>query len=154
MSQPFHDLPNARVLSESLVVSGQPDHGHLAQACEAGCSMVINLRPQEEHAEFDEANIVQELGMVYVHIPVQGPDDITVENARRLAQALVDCERGQVVAHCGSGNRVGALLALAAHHLDEWPQEQALQYGLDAGLNPETGVYTAVLTSLGLDSGR
>ena len=91
MSQPFHDLPNARVLSESLVVSGQPDHGHLAQACEAGCSMVINLRPQEEHAEFDEANIVQELGMVYVHIPVQGPDDITVENARRLAQALVDC---------------------------------------------------------------
>ena len=39
-----------------------------------------------------------------------------------------------VLLHCGSGNRVGALLALAAFHVDGRPADAALQYGLDSGL--------------------
>jgi hypothetical protein len=52
-----------------------------------------------------------------------------------------------VALYCASGNRVGALLALAAARHEELPPEQALQLGLDAGL---TRLEPALRERLGL----
>ena len=70
--------------------------------------------------------------MHYVALPIESKDAISFENARKL-DALLEEYPGPVLVHCGSGNRVGALLALRAS-LDGADDESALATGLDGGL--------------------
>ena len=55
-----------------------------------------------------------------------------MQNAANLDQILSDYD-GPVLVHCGSGNRVGALLALRQSLLGA-DDEDALAYGKSAGL--------------------
>ena len=80
----------------------------------------------------DEAAEVRNAGLAYIEIPVTGADAITADNARVLWQALRGA-RGNVLVHCSTGNRAGALLALAAH-ADGMPAGDALAFGKAAGL--------------------
>ncbi|HKJ95169.1 MAG TPA: protein tyrosine phosphatase family protein [Gammaproteobacteria bacterium] len=143
MKELFTDAPNARMVSEELLCCGQPAVSALEAAARNGCRTVINLRPEGELGDFDEAAAVASLGMRYVHIPVAGPQDLTTENARRLHEALDAPDSHPVMLHCGSGNRVGALLAMRARHLDGQSKDDALQTGLSAGLDPNTPLYGA-----------
>lgn len=99
----------ARV-SERVVTGGQPEESLLKQAPDLGFDTVINLRTAGEMT-FDEASLVQELGMTYVHIPVSGGGDLTPENAAKLKAAL-DASQGQALVHCASGRRVSGLMAM------------------------------------------
>ena len=71
---------------------------------------MINLRTSGEMT-FDEATLVQELGMTYVHIPVSGAGDLNPENAAKLRAAL-NASQGQALVHCASGGRVKGLMAM------------------------------------------
>ncbi len=126
-------LPNARRPLDGVVSGGQPTAGQLAQAAAAGYRTVINLRTPGERGADDEPTQVERLGMEYVALPIDGADGITETNARELARLLEEAER-PILLHCGSGNRVGALLALSSYHVDGKPAEEALQYGLESGL--------------------
>ncbi len=126
-------LPNPRQPKDGVLSGGQPTAGQLAQAAEAGFRTVINLRmPGERGADDEEAQVAQ-LGMEYVHMPINGAEGITEENARELSRLLETSEQ-PVLLHCGSGNRVGALLALSAYHVEGASAEEALQYGLKSGM--------------------
>jgi protein tyrosine phosphatase (PTP) superfamily phosphohydrolase (DUF442 family) len=70
--------------------------------------------------------------MSYISLPISGASDITYENADALDRILAEID-GQVLVHCASSNRVGALLALRARLKGADPEE-ALALGLDAGL--------------------
>ena len=126
-------LPNARQPRESVVSGGQPSEDQLRMAAEAGYKTVINLRTPGESGLEDEAAIVGELGMTYVSLPIDGEAGITADNARELSR-LLDESEAPVLLHCGSGNRVGALLALEAFHVEGRSAEESIQYGLDSGL--------------------
>jgi protein tyrosine phosphatase (PTP) superfamily phosphohydrolase (DUF442 family) len=65
---------------------------------------------------------------------VSGADDVTVDNARKLAEALGGDDALPAVVHCGSGNRAGAILAMKAFHVDGLSAEEALALGRRAGL--------------------
>lgn len=117
-----------------LLTGGQPTSEELAALAAAGYKTVVNLRPETEEGAWDEGPELEELGVRYVHIPVAGPDGINVENARRLAEIVDDESAYPLVVHCASGNRVGALLAMKAFHLDGVDADTALEIGLDAGL--------------------
>ena len=112
------------------------DHGPHALAARLqaeGVRTVIDLRAPQEDRGYDQAAEVRRLGMDYIAQPIAGKDDITPANAAAL-HALRKERDGDVLLHCASGNRVGALLALAAVQVDGASPEAALTLGRAAGL--------------------
>lgn len=129
------DIPNCCTPGTGLCTGGRPRPEHLQAAKDKGVRTVINLCPPTEAIDYDEAGEVGRLGMHYVNIPVAGPADLTVENARRLAAAMAEAGPGHpVLLHCASGNRVGALMAVKARFVDGLSAEEALAQGRATGL--------------------
>jgi uncharacterized protein (TIGR01244 family) len=141
-------IPNALQPQPGLVVGGQPSDEALTAAAQAGFKTVINLRGEKEMAGSPEPARVEELGMRYVPIPVEMAAGLNEANARALDEALADPAAYPILLHCGSGNRVGGLLALRAHYVDGLPAEEALALGLASGL---TGLEGSVREVLGLE---
>ncbi len=117
---------------DGITSSGQPDSESLQVFADAGYAAVIDLRGAEENRGFDEPAAVQELGLAYVAFPIEGRDAINFENARELDD-LIRSQNGPVLVHCGSGNRVGALLALRASLLGA-DDTASLEIGRAGGL--------------------
>lgn len=117
---------------DGITSSGQPTEAALQVFADAGYVAVVDLRRDSESRGFDEAAAVEALGMSYVSLPVDPKGGINFENASALNEALAGFD-GPVLVHCGSGNRVGALVALGAV-LDGSDHEAAIEEGRAAGL--------------------
>ncbi len=118
--------------TDNLVTGGPPSKKELSQLKEAGITKIIDPRSPDEERAFDERAEAEKLGLEYVSLPVAGSAGVTRENARELDQLLQDGEN--VFLHCASGNRVGALLAIRAHEIQEKDLDQSLEFGRAAGL--------------------
>ena len=141
-------IPNARVPVPGVLSGGQPTQDQIAAAGAAGYTTVINLRSDTEPGFEWEAAAVKAAGMAYVSIPVAGKTGLTKDNVARLDAALKEAAvKGPVLLHCGSGNRIGAMLALRAAWLEGKDAAAALDEGKAAGL---TGLEPAVRSILGL----
>ena len=141
-------IPNATVPMPGVVSGGQPTEAQIESAAERGYRTVINLRTEQEAGFEWERELVESSGMRYVHIPVAGGDGLTRENVEALDAALAEArEEGPVLLHCGSGNRIGAMLALRAAWVEGSDPDTALQYGLGTGL---TGLEPKTRELLGL----
>ena len=147
ISAPKVEIRNARVPMEGLLTGGQPTPEQFEEAAQAGYRTVVNLRAPGEKGSWDEAAKATELGIDYIALPIAGGGDLSQENARALAKILDAPERRPMMIHCASGNRVGALFALIAHHLDGASPEDALERGRAAGL---TSLEPVVREKLGL----
>lgn len=117
---------------DGLTAAGQPDQHQFALIAEAGYLAVVDLRGENEDRGLDEAAVLRELGIDYVELPLSSPEAINRDNARLLDEILSAYD-GPVLVHCGSGNRVGALLALR-ESLRGADDAAALAYGKSAGL--------------------
>jgi uncharacterized protein (TIGR01244 family) len=129
---------------DGVTSSGQPDEAALEVYARSGYAAVIDIRTAKEPRGMDdERAVVEGLGMDYVLLPIRGSDGITFENAAALDK-LIDSYDAPVLVHCGSGNRVGALLALAkaSEGMDD---EQALEYGREAGMTRLEGAVRKAL---------
>lgn len=116
------DAPNFQVLDERVGSSGPPTLEAIAGLRARGYGMVINLRTEQEPGVAAERAAVEAAGLRYVHIPVAGLGfDLT--DAALLNEALASAPAGDVLLHCGSGARAGALWGLAQ--------------GLERGLTPQ-----------------
>lgn len=125
-------IPNERHLA-GIVTGGPPDAAALERAQVARFATVISLRLELE-AGFDvERAKVEELGMRFVSVPVDGAAGVTEANARLVDEAL-EASTGDVLLHCGSGNRAGAMLALRAFYVQDRTLNESMQIGLAAGL--------------------
>jgi uncharacterized protein (TIGR01244 family) len=133
MSKPTAGIPNACWPEPDLLSGGQPGVDQLSALASQGFRTVINLRADGEFDAWDAEDEVSALGMAYHHLPVAGPQDVSVETARRLRAMLDLPDARPALVYCGSGNRVGALLALVAAERGLTP-EQALDYGRRGGL--------------------
>ena len=136
-------LRNERWTEERITVSGQPDAAALRGLQDAGTTHVISLRRPNEPGFDEERASVEELGMRFVSIPVDGEAGLTRENARLLHEAMT--EPGQTALHCGSGNRAGALLALRAFLFRSATVDDAVEEGRRAGLTRMTDAVRNVL---------
>lgn len=116
---------------DGITSAGQPDEAALSVFAENGYVAVIDMRTAGEDRGLDEPAAVEGLGMQYVPFPISS-SDINLEIAGEL-DALLKQFDGPVLLHCGSGNRVGAMLALR-EFLDSGDAEQALQTGRDGGM--------------------
>ncbi|MDH3614138.1 MAG: sulfur transferase domain-containing protein [Gammaproteobacteria bacterium] len=118
---------------DGITSSGQPDEAALRVFANAGYVAIIDMRgPDEDRGLDDERAVVQALGLDYVPFPITGRDEINFDTAKELDGLLRGID-GPVLLHCGSGNRVGAMLALrqSLHGADD---DAAIAYGKDAGL--------------------
>ncbi|MBB6184279.1 fused DSP-PTPase phosphatase/NAD kinase-like protein [Oleiagrimonas soli] len=131
----FHFAPNQCRPGAGAYCGGQPSEEQLAAFAREGGQCVVNLRPQAEQGDWNEAAAVQAQGMTYVHIPVANPDDLTRAAAARLAEAMQQHEASRMLVHCASGQRVGALVALKAGWIDGLSVEDAVAHGREAGLD-------------------
>lgn len=91
-------------VGEDLFIAGQPTENALREMKQMGVTTVINLRmPREmERVRFDEAKLIAELGMTYVHIPMRGGDgehSYSPATLRKFADALKAAD-GKVLLHC------------------------------------------------------
>ena len=127
---------------DGVTSAGQPDEVALAVFARSGYTTVIDLRGENEDRGIDEPAVVEKLGMEYISLPI-GRDDINFDNAEML-DILIDSSGGPVLVHCGSGNRVGALLALRKS-LAGADDEEAIEYGKQGGLTRLEGKVREVL---------
>lgn len=140
-------LANAVCPLPGVVTAGQPAEAQIAHLARAGYRTILDLRAPGEPRGYDEAATVRAAGMEYVNLPVtpQTLDDETFDRFRTLMR---DPAKRPVVVHCGSANRVGALL-FPYLVLDEGkPSEEAFQMALDIGLRSQelAGMADAYIT--------
>ena len=128
------DVSCMRFPFKGICTGGRPRPQHLHQAQAGGVTSVISLCAPSERTDFDEGELVRTLGMRYLNIPVAGPSDLNLKNAKVLADALDEARGSPVFVHCASGNRVGALFALKARLIDGHAIEESLVAGRSAGL--------------------
>lgn len=131
-SSPMVAIPNARVVN-GLLLGGQPSAAMLQEAKTKGYRKIINLQVEAEPGALEVRRTASELGLSYVALPIRGGAGMTEENARALDAALRS-DDGPTMITCASGNRVGALLALRAYHVQGAAPSDAYQLGLDAGM--------------------
>ena len=123
----------AVVAVDGVTSAGQPDAEALKVFADAGYVAVIDMRgPDEDRGMDDEPAVVEGLGLEYVAFPIASRDEINFDAAKKLDQ-LLGAYDNPVLVHCGSGNRVGAVLALR-ESLNGADDEAAIAYGKNAGL--------------------
>ncbi len=93
---------------QGVFLASQPAPSDFEQAAKNGIRTVVNLRHDHEISEFDEKQIVSDLGLDYVHLPWNGPEELTDEVFDEARRILNTTARPALM-HCGSANRVGAL---------------------------------------------
>ena len=134
------NVPNLCTPQPDLLACGMPSEQDLQDAAKKGIKTIINLCPLEETPP-NESDLVAQLGMSYVNIPIRGAQDLTKEAAQQLASLMDDCANHPLLVHCRSANRVGALIALKEYWYSGKSAEEALTLGRKAGLTKlEPGV--------------
>ena len=135
VGSPLISLPNGQVPFDGVLTGGQPTFDQIKQAAETGFKAVINLRTDNELPDpAQERSWVEGSGMQYIHIPVVVTEGFTPQKAKVFAGALSKPENYPMIVHCKSGERVGAMFALKAFHIDEKEIEEALAIGERAGM--------------------
>ena len=130
---------------DTTYTAAQPSMEQFGQLEAQGFRRVIDLRPAAEDHGFDEPATAAATGLKYLSLPIAVESDLTPANVRTLDQWLADPVQPKTLIHCGSSNRVGALLALRAGWLHGANAETALRLGRAAGL---TSLESAVRTAL------
>ena len=128
---------------DGISAAGQPDKAAFEVFANSGYTTVIDLRGEQETRGLDEPAVVESLGLTYVLFPITGLEAISFENAARLDE-LIESADGPVLVHCGSSNRVGALLALSKS-LKGADADEAMEYGLEGGLSSLAGTVKTLL---------
>ncbi|MEH0019736.1 MAG: protein tyrosine phosphatase family protein [Desulfobacter sp.] len=96
--------------SNILSSSGQPTEAQFYAIREAGFKTVINLLPRNTENSLDhEAELVETLGMKYIHIPVEFFHP-TEDNFSEFAAAMQAVSREKTWVHCAANARASAFI--------------------------------------------
>lgn len=117
----YHFVP----VSDELATAGQPSDSQLAEIAAAGYQAVINLGLLDpRYCLEDEAARVRELGMSYVHIPVnfQQPQ---WGDLQAFFGALDELSAKKVFVHCAANYRVSVFVSLYGQFKLGWSAEAA-----------------------------
>lgn len=122
------------------LLCGQPAAEDFAEAKRRGIETIITLR-QPGEVEWDEADVVNRLGLQFHRFGFGAPDTLTNSVFDGALRILADSQQQPVMLHCGSANRVGAVWL--AHRVlnDGITLEEARQEAKTVGLR--TAAYEA-----------
>lgn len=137
----FDDVRNGVFREGRVYIAGQPSEEALQRFQKLGVTVVINLRtPAEmenrERVPFDEAEVVRELGMEYVFIPLGGDDHpYTPEAVDEFASAL-QRHSGPVLLHCTVAWRASYMWVAYLISEQDFPLDVALARGEAIAISP------------------
>lgn len=109
---PFERIYNLSVIDETLASAGQPRSHQFAAIKEAGYTTIINIDAQDtDHHIDNEAQVVADLGLNYVHVPVlwEAP---TQENVDSFFAAMDAHSDDACFVHCIANWRASAMVML------------------------------------------
>jgi protein tyrosine phosphatase (PTP) superfamily phosphohydrolase (DUF442 family) len=129
-------LPNGASPLPGVLTAGQPSAAQLSQLALSGVKTVIDLRSPSEHREFDEPATVRDAGLNYRNIPVT-PTTLSEREFDEVRTLLRDENARPVLVHCGSANRVGALLIPYLMLDERRSRDDALRIARDVGLRSD-----------------
>jgi uncharacterized protein (TIGR01244 family) len=123
-----------------LYIAGQPTADAIRDLVAKGVKTVINLRTQREMdnrnaVPFDEAALMKELGVTYVHIPLGGPDTPYTPEALEKFAAAYEAADGKVLLHCTVAWRASHMWAAYLHKKAGMPLEEAKRHGREMNLD-------------------
>jgi uncharacterized protein (TIGR01244 family) len=127
-------VKNLALPQPGLVTAGQPTEAQFEQLAKLGVKRVIQLRVANEPGSGWEEAKAKALGVEFVRLPIAGAEGITVDNAKKLDAVLKAGGDQPTLLCCASSNRVGALLALKAFHVDGKTADEALAFGRAGGM--------------------
>lgn len=135
-----YDGFQSRIYREGrLFIAGQPSEEAVRALPDHGVTCVVNLRtPSEmenrERVPFDEAAVLEELGIEYVWIPLGGDDHpYTPEAVATFADAL-ERHEGPVLLHCTVAWRASHLWAAFLVEYMGFPVDEAYARGEAIGI--------------------
>jgi uncharacterized protein (TIGR01244 family) len=101
-------------VGDDFFIGGQPTEKALRDLGAKGVTTVVNLRMPQEMAQigFDEAALLKELGITYVHIPMRGsPENPYGPKELDTFAATLASAPGKVLLHCTIAWRASHLWA-------------------------------------------
>lgn len=118
-------------LADGLVSSGQPSPEEFAAIRDAGYQVIINLVPVDaQMALANEKEIVENLGMQHIHIPVIW-DSPLVSDVKKFFDAMQNNRDKKIFVHCEVNYRASSFLYLYRRKflgVDEKQARQDLQW--------------------------
>jgi protein tyrosine phosphatase (PTP) superfamily phosphohydrolase (DUF442 family) len=108
----MNGIVNFTPIDERLSSAGQPTREQLAKIAASGAEVVINLATsQSTSALHNEADIVRNFGMEYIHIPVDW-ENPTASDLQQFMDAMGSRLTQKVFVHCALNYRASAFVAL------------------------------------------
>ena len=112
MQMELEEIHNFLQVDDRLATGGMPTEDQLALLQEAGYEVVINLAmPMQPSALINEAELVADLGMEYISIPVVF-NMPTAEALTRFMDAMDTRATQKCFVHCMANHRVSVFLYL------------------------------------------
>jgi len=108
-----------------LCCAGQPSEAQLSFIAQNGVRLVVNLGLLgTDYALPREARTVEELGMAYVHLPVDFKQP-TVADFEQFCAALNGRPTCSTLVHCALNYRASSFTALYLERSGNWSHDQA-----------------------------
>lgn len=120
-------------VNDEVCTAGQPSMDDLVKLKAQGIRAVINLRRASEHNAEEETAKARELGLRYIHIPVDG-NNIQDAQVAEFLRVTSDPENRPMFIHCAVANRVGGFWMIRRALVDKWPLADAEAEAKKVGL--------------------
>ena len=132
-----YDMKSTQRPSPEIITGGQLSQADVARLKAEGVTTIINLRAPREFDQTTVRNQADAEGIAYYNFPVSGREALSLDNAKRV-DTLLKKVSGKTLIHCGSGNRVGGIMAIRAHLIEGKSKEEALALGRAIGMSGGT----------------
>jgi protein tyrosine phosphatase (PTP) superfamily phosphohydrolase (DUF442 family) len=121
------DIYNYLYLNEKLSSSGMPKPEQLKSVAEAGVQVVINLATSKSEGEIpNEGELVRDLGMEYIHIPVDW-NNPTKQDLDDFMGEMDKHQNEHILVHCQANYRASAFVAMDRVLRQGWQADDALE---------------------------
>lgn len=129
-------MSNRIKISDRFTVSRtQPTQEDFSEIKQQGFQTVVNLRTAGEDdmpvSPQEEGEIVKELGMEYLHLPVSR-ENLDAERVDRFRQATAELPQ-PILVHCHTGRRSGAFVMMDVAVKEGISGEKTVQKAKDMG---------------------
>jgi uncharacterized protein (TIGR01244 family) len=118
-----------------VCTAGQPTDAALQDLAKEGFRTILNLRTAQEGVDVvAEGQLVEKLGMRYIHIPVN-PKAIQDSQVEEFLRVVSDSNNAPMLLHCASANRIGGFWLIYRVLKDGWSVEKAEEEAARVGLS-------------------
>ena len=136
-------MASQTVISERVTVGPQPDEAGLRELALRGFQTIVNLRTSGEEDQPLSPELeglkVRELGMNYLHIPVDS-NDMHVDQVDQFSEQI-HALPGPTYVHCRGGRRAAIFALLDQAEQEGWTSDETFRRVTDCGYkcdSPET----------------